>query len=212
VIPIGLLFKNRRDFGIRDDAVVYLTSQTIFKCLPLQDHLLAQIARRVPNSQFVFLVTIEIVRSDLERRLSRAFAAEGLKAADHCVLLPEMAKLDYWNLHRNADVVLDTIGWSGGVSTFEAIALGVSVVTLPGSFMRGRQSSAILSQLDVTETIAQSRNEYVEIAVRLGLDLPWRQRIVERMARGHSRLYEDTRCVRALEAFFRGVVEERLRG
>jgi protein O-GlcNAc transferase len=209
-IPIGLLFKNRRDFGIRDDAVVYLTSQTIFKCLPVQDQLYAQIARLVPNSQFVFLVTNEIVRSDLERRLGRAFVAAGLNAADRCVLLPEMAKFDYWNLHRNADVVLDTIGWSGGVSTFEAVALGVPVVTLPGSFMRGRQSSAILSQLDATGTIAHTQEEYVEIAVRLGLDPLCRQRIVEHMALGHSRIYSDTRCVRALEEFFRRVVNERL--
>jgi predicted O-linked N-acetylglucosamine transferase (SPINDLY family) len=206
------LFKNRRDFGIREDAVVYLISQTIFKCLPVQDQLLAQIARLVPNSQFVFLVTNEIVRGDLERRLGRAFAAAGLNAADRCVLLPEMARLDYWNLHRNADVVLDTIGWSGGVSTFEAVALGVPVVTLPGSFMRGRHSSAILSQLDVTETIAQTQDEYVEIAVRLGLDPQWRQGIVERMVRGHFRIYSDTRCAQALEDFFRQVVDQRLRG
>ena len=112
VIPTVLLFKSRRDFGIRDDAIVYLSSQTVFKYLPLQDQLFAQIARSVPNSQFVFLVTNEIVRSDLERRLGRAFAAAGLDAADHRVLLPEKAMLDYWNLHRNADVILDTIGLS----------------------------------------------------------------------------------------------------
>jgi protein O-GlcNAc transferase len=210
VIPMGLLFKSRRDFGIRDDAVVYLTSQTIFKFLPAQDQLLAKIARLVPNSQFVFLVTNEIVRSDLERRLGHVFAAAGLDSADRCVLLPEMARLDYWNLHRNADVILDTIGWSGGVSTLEAIPLGVPIVTLPGSFMRGRQSSAILSQLGATETIAHTEDEYVEIATQLGLNPQWRQGVVERMARGHSRIYSDTRCVRALEDFFRRVVDERL--
>jgi protein O-GlcNAc transferase len=210
LIPIGLLFKNRRDVGIRDGAVVYLTSQSIFKYLPVHDQLFAQIARLVPNSQFVFLVTNELVRGDLEKRLDRAFTSAGLNAADRCVLLPEMARFDYWNLHRNTNVVLDTIGWSGGVSTFEAVALGVPIVTLRGSFMRGRQSSAILSKLDVTETIAQTQDEYVEIAVRLGVDPLWRQRIVERMADGHSRVYLDTRCVRALEDFFRRVVDERL--
>ncbi len=211
VIPTGLLFKSRRDFGIREDAIVYLSSQTIFKYLPAQDRLFARIARSVPNAQFMFLVTNEIVGGDLERRLGRAFAAADLDAADRCLLLPEMPKLDYWNLHRNADVVLDTIGWSGGVSTFEAIALGVPVVTRPGSLMRGRQSSAILTQLGVTETIADTDDKYVEIAVRLGLDSAWRRSIVERMAGGCSRIYSDTRCVRALEDFFRQAVEERWR-
>ncbi len=207
VIPTALLYKRREDFGIRDDAVVYLLSQTIFKYLPVGDRLLAQIAKRVPNSQFVFLVTNEIVNKDLERRLGRAFAEEGLDASSHCLLLPEMAKLNYWNLHRISDVILDSIGWSGGVSTFDAVALGIPVVTLPGSFMRGRQSAAILSQLGVTETIARNPDDYVDLAVRLGLDHEWRKRIVQKMKRGHSAVYSDTVCVRALEAFFARAVQ-----
>jgi protein O-GlcNAc transferase len=207
VIPTALLIKKRSDFGLREDAVIYLSPQTVFKYLPQQDELFAQIAARVPSAQFVFLVTNEVVAADFNRRLGRAFAAAGLSAVDHCVLLPEVSSLDYWNLLHLSDVVLDTIGWSGGVSTFEAVACGVPIVTLPGRFMRGRQSYAILTQLGVTETIATDANDYIDIAARLGIDKPWRQRVIDRMAAGYSDLYSDTHSVRALEDFFRqGVV------
>jgi len=62
--------------------------------------------------------------------------------------------------------------------------------------------------LGVTDTIAKNEAEYIEIAVRLGLDREWRDSIVERMVQRHSYLYDDKTCVEALEAFYRRVVQE----
>ncbi len=201
VIPTLILKKRREDFGLRNDAIVYLCCQSVFKYLPEQDSLIVQIAKRAPNSQFVFLSTNEVVARDFRNRLENAFAAEGLRAADYCVWLPEMPLLEFWNLYLVGDVCLDTLGWSGGVTTFEAIACRLPVVTLPGKLMRSRHSYAILTQLGVTETIARAAEEYVEIAVRLGKDREWRQMVIDRMAAGYSRLYSDTRSTKALEAF-----------
>jgi protein O-GlcNAc transferase len=211
VIPAALLNKTRRDFQLRDDAVVYLCIQYAYKYLPDQDQLLAKIATKVPNAQFVFLTENEFIASDLRRRLQRAFSAVNLSADDFCVLLPAIERFDYWNLCLLGDVFLDSLGWSGGVSTFEAISCGLPVATLPGELMRGRQSYAILTQLGVTGTIARSREEYVEIAARLGLDRQWREDIIRNMGANHASLFSDTRCVRALEEFYERAVEERLR-
>lgn len=211
VIPTFLLTRTRADFGLRDEAVVYSCCQDIVKYLPDHDHVCAQIAARVPNAQFIFLVSNEIVRGDFRKRLGRAFSAVGLRAEDYCVLLPKCPYFSWLNLNVLSDVFLDTFGWSGGVTTFEAVACGTPVVTLPGRYMRGRQSYAILKQLGVIETIARDKAEYVEIAVRLGTNRVWRESLVQRMVGGYPRLYSDTRCVRALEDFFRRTVAERLR-
>jgi protein O-GlcNAc transferase len=211
VIPTALLSRTRRDFHIREDAVAYLCCQYAVKYLPDQDDCFVQIAKRVPNSQFVFLTPNDFVAKDFRKRLDRAFSAAGLRSDDYCVLLPEVERFQYWNLCRLGDVVLDTMEWSGGVSTFEAIACGQPVVTLPGKFMRGRQSYAILKQLGVAETIARNKEDYVEIAARLGLDRLWRDSVVEKMAANYSLLYSDKRCVAALEEFYRRAVDDRLR-
>ncbi len=212
VIPTALLNKTRRDFQIREDAVAYLCCQYAFKYLPEQDDCFVQIAQRVPNAQFVFLTPNDFVSRDFRKRLDRAFSAAGLRAGDYCVLLPEVERFQYWNLCLLGDAVLDTMDWSGGVSTFEAIACRQPVVTLPGKFMRGRQSYAILKQLCVTETIAQDMEEYVAIAARLGLDRQWRLSIVDKMVANYPLLYSDKRCVEALEEFYRRAVGERLSG
>ena len=78
--------------------------------------------------------------------------------------------------------------------------------------MRGRHGYAILTQLGVTDTIARDKEEYVNIAVRLGQDRAWRAQIVERMNANRGLLFGDVRCVRALEDFFRSVVKERAGG
>jgi predicted O-linked N-acetylglucosamine transferase (SPINDLY family) len=210
VIPTPLLNKTRQDFKLRENAVVYLCCQYAYKYLPEQDDCFVQIARRVPNSQFVFLTPNDFVARDFRARLERAFSAAGLCAADHCVLLPEVERFEYWNLLLMGDVVLDTMTWSGGVSTFEAIACRRPVVTLPGKLMRGRQSYAIFTQLGVTDTIARDEEDYVAIAARLGSDRAWRDSVVEKMIANSPRLYSNRECVDGLETFLRQAVRERL--
>lgn len=210
VIPAVILSKTRGDFGLREDAVVYLCCQSVFKYSPEQDEVVIRIAQRVPASQFVFLMTNEIVGSDLRTRMERAFSAAGLNATEHCVWLPEMPVLDYWNLHRIADLSLDTLFWSGGVTAFEAIACGLPIVTTPGSLMRARHSAAILTQLGVPDTIARDAAEYVEIAVRLGLDRSQRIALVSRMAQNYPNLYSDAGGIAALQDFLQRTVNSRM--
>jgi protein O-GlcNAc transferase len=212
VIPRALLLKTREDFGLRGGAVLYLSCHSLFKYLPEHDHVFAEIAQRVPTAQFVFLALNELVAADFYKRLERAFSALGLCAGEHCVMAPLVQLLDYWNLNLVCDVYLDTMTWSGCNTTMEAVACGLPVVTMPGEFMRGRHSYAILTQLGVTETIAHDKAAYVDLAVRLGVDVEWRKSVVARMGEQSARLYGDTSCVRALEAFYERAVAERLGG
>ena len=76
--------------------------------------------------------------------------------------------------------------------------------------MRGRHADSFLKMLGVTDTIAQTEAEYIEIAVRLGLDPDWRQEIAEKIRMRHDNLFDDKVCVEALEAFYKQVVQERL--
>jgi len=201
--------KNRADFQLRDDAVVYLSCQSLFKYLPQYDYIFAAIAQEVPQAQFAFLShPSEHITRKLRQRLQRAFANFGLHSEERCVILPRQNTPGYLSLNLVSDVFLDTFSWSGGNTTLEAIACNLPVVTCPGEFMRGRHSYGILQMLGVTDTIAKNEAEYIEIAVRLGLDREWRDSIVERMIKRHSFLYEDKSCVEALEAFYRYVVQD----
>lgn len=197
--PVG---KNRADFGLSDDDVLYLCCQAPFKYLPQYDFILAEIAYRVPQAKFIFLRG-----TLLQERLQRAFATLGLEFLDYCVFLSIPERFDYLMINLLSDVYLDTFTWSGGNTTLEAIACNLPIVTCPGEFMRGRHSDSFLKMLGVTDTIAKDEAEYIEIAVKLGLDPNWRGKISERMSQLHDRLFDDKVCVAGLEAFYKQVVE-----
>ncbi len=193
----------RAAFGLRPSATVYWSGQALYKYLPQHDEVFPRIAKQVGDCQFVFIAFAKSRKvTDLFRqRLERAFAAEGLRADDHCVILPSMPEDRFIDAVRQCDALLDTIGWSGGKSTLDCLAHGAPIVTLPGRFLRGRHSAAILTRLGVTDTIAESVDAYVAIAARLGLDPDWRADLCCRMAANRHRAFDDRSCVAALEAF-----------
>jgi protein O-GlcNAc transferase len=202
----------RADFGFDEDAIIYLSCQSTFKYLPQYDYIFAEIALRVPNSKFVFITSSasKYVTDKFLARLHRVFAQVGLNSENYCVMAGRQGAVGYMSLNRVADIFLDSIAWSGGNTTLEAIGCDLPVVTYPSEYMRGRHTYAILKMMEVEETIASTEAEYIEIAARLGLDQEWRQTIVDKMINQQSVLYDDITPVKALEEFYRYTVQERL--
>ncbi len=192
---------DRAVFGLRPDAIVYWSGQNLPKYHPDHDDIFARIAHEVQDSQFVF-IAFGHGREMTQRfsgRLERAFARHGLDAAHHCVMLPQMPQQAFLSAAATSDVVLDTIGWSGGKSTLDMLAVDPAIVTLPGRFMRGRHTAAILRRIGAVRTIAGSVDEYVELAVRLGRDGQLRAEVRAEVARAKHRVFHDHTAVAALE-------------
>ena len=200
----------RRDFGIDEQAVVYLSCQSPFKYLPRHDHVFADIAAHVPNSQFVFLSFLRdkqpAVHARYEKRIRAAFAARGLDADRRCVFQPVLVRGDFLELNRLSDVSLDTFEWSGGNTIYEAIACGLPVLSCPGRFMRGRVGAAILTQMGMAGLVASSKADYVERAVTLGLDADARAAVRAKIAAQSHRIFDDDDAVRGLERFLEAAV------
>ena len=193
----------RAALGLRAGATVYWSSQVLHKYLPQFDDVYPRIAREVGDCQFVF---IEFAKSRLvtdlfRQRLERAFAAVGLAADAHCVILPSLPQERFVAAIGHCDVVLDSIGWSGGKSSLESLTHDRPIVTVEERFMRGRHTAAMLRLMAVTETIAETVDDYVAIAVRLAREPAWRAAIGARIGAAKHRLYRDRAYIAALESF-----------
>jgi predicted O-linked N-acetylglucosamine transferase (SPINDLY family) len=166
----------------------------------------------VKDCQFLFIAFQKStwVTEQFRSRIKEVFLKFTLNAADYVVFLPRLEPEKYNAINRLADVSLDSIGWSGCNSTFEALACDLPIVTLPGDLMRGRHSSAILTMIGVTETIASSLDEYVSLAVKLGVDAEWRNYISDKISKTKHLAYRDKTCVFALEEFLEQAIKERL--
>ncbi|MBF0215167.1 MAG: glycosyltransferase, partial [Magnetococcales bacterium] len=187
--------------GYRPGAVNYVNLQSLFKLLPGDDALYARIARQVPGSRFHFIGWTRSVTEAFRHRLRRAFAAHGLDADLYCEILPRMPQERFFGLAKAADVILDGLDWSGNNSSLEALALDAPIVTLPGPFFRSRHTCGIFRRMGLMETVATTREEYIAIAVRLGLDRAFRERMRQAIAQAKGRLYEDESVPAALGAW-----------
>jgi protein O-GlcNAc transferase len=78
---------------------------------------------------------------------------------------------DYLKQFNCVDVALDPFPWGGGTSTCDALWMGVPTVTLRGRTAVGRGSVSILSNVGLTDWIADTPEQYVSIVVKMAGDL-----------------------------------------
>jgi protein O-GlcNAc transferase len=179
---------------------------TPFKYAPEHDRLLVDIARQLGRCRFVFFeARMAFLSPQLLRRLATAFERAGLDAERHLLLMPWLPPAEFAGLMRQADLFLDTPGFSGFNTAMQAIGAGLPVVAFEGRFMRGRFASAILQRLALDRCIARSPAEYVRRSVELVRDEAERRRIREHMHQHAATLWGDRAPTRALVRFLKSL-------
>lgn len=193
---------NRRDLSVNEDDILFWCGQSLFKYLPADDDIFPTIAQKVENARFLFIdEPTAAITQMFQQRLQQAFIKLGLHYQDYCRFIPRMTPTQFSDMVSIADIVLDSIGWSGCNSTLEAIEHNLPIVTLPGDLMRGRHSYAILKLMGIETTIAQDKDDYINLAIRLGHDRAFRQHIAQQVAAQKHLLYNDLTPIKALENF-----------
>jgi protein O-GlcNAc transferase len=135
------------------------------------------------------------------------FAASLPDGENQIRFLPRLDYDDYLSLVMAADVQLDTVRFGGGMTSYEALAVGTPVVTLPSPYLRGRITLGLYKQMQVLDCVAQSPQEYCELAVRLGTDAGYREMIRAKILSANGVLFENDQGIRELEQFLHHVVE-----
>jgi predicted O-linked N-acetylglucosamine transferase (SPINDLY family) len=142
--------------------------------------------------------------------VGEAFVAAGGES-EQLELRGTMLRPSLLAAYNEIDVALDPFPYSGGVTTCEALWMGVPVVTCPGETFASRHSLSHLSNVGLTETVAGDPREYVERAVRLAENLPnlaaLRAGLRDRMAR--SPLCDGARFTGHLSTLLRDVWRQR---
>lgn len=193
----------RSALGLPDDQPVLLCPQSLFKIHPDNDELLLDIVIANPRALLVlFSGRHPAVTDQFMRRLERAFARRGVAVRERVRVLPQLPHADYMRVNLVADAMVDTLHWSGGNTSLDALACGLPVVTLPGAYMRGRQSAAMLRLLGVDELIARDRADYLAITSRLVEDGQWRGDMRMRIRAAQPRLFERNDALARLVELF----------
>ena len=74
---------------------------------------------------------------------------------------------DHLKLYENVDIALDTFPYNGVTTSFEAIWMGVPVITMKGYNFNSRCGESINKNIQMKNLIAQNEEEYISIATNL---------------------------------------------
>jgi predicted O-linked N-acetylglucosamine transferase (SPINDLY family) len=163
----------------------------------------AQILTRMPDSR-IWLKSPALNEKSTRGNVHERFAAFGIDPA-RIFLKPASGHAEMLQEYGEIDIALDPFPFNGGMTTFEALLMGVPVITLAGSLLVARQSVSALSNLELDELIHETIPAYVEGAVTLASN---RQRLLElrqaiRPKMESSPLCNATQLARDLEDLYR---------
>ncbi len=162
----------------------------------------AEIMRRVPNSEF-FVRNAQLNPSENRRYLQQRFGRFGI-APERLRIIGGTDRATILKCYDDVDISLDTWPYCGGNTIAEPIWQGVPVITLKGNRFSGRYGAGLVLAAGCPELVADTAEQYVEIAVQLAGStdrLVRYRKELRQMARQHG-LSDAERFARKLEAAY----------
>ena len=159
----------------------------------------AKIVAGVPNSRLI----LHMKQSRIREEVLQFFADHGV-SSDRINIIGYQDGPNYIRTYHEIDIALDPFPFAGGTTTFDALWMGVPVVTLAGDRPVGRGGLSILSTLGHPEWVGHSLEEYIKVAQDLA-SKPDRLETIRKNLRDdikNSPLMDSPRFVREMEKHF----------
>ncbi|XP_063363051.1 UDP-N-acetylglucosamine--peptide N-acetylglucosaminyltransferase 110 kDa subunit [Cydia amplana] len=198
-VPQSIVITTRQQYGLPDDAVVYCNFNQLYKIDPLTLHMWVYILKHVPNSVLWLLRFPAVGEPNLQATAQQLGLPPG-----RIIFSNVAAKEEHVRRGQLADVCLDTPLCNGHTTSMDILWTGTPVVTLPGETLASRVAASQLNTLGCPELIARTRQEYQDIAVRLGTDREYLKGIRAKVwaARMESPLFECKAYATGLEMLY----------
>ncbi len=145
-------------------AITFACLNSFSKITPPTLALWSQVLRALPASRFHLLAPEGSART----RIQQALQIDPARITFHA----RRPRPDYLALYHHIDIGLDTFPYNGHTTSLDAYWMGVPVITLAGQTAVSRAGLSQLTNLALTELIAHTPDQFVQIATTLAQDLP----------------------------------------
>jgi len=156
--------------ALRNGHITFGCFNNLAKVTPATIATWAEILRAMPDARLV-LKTHQFSDAPTCARVGGAFAAHGI-APGRLDLRGASPHREFMRQYQDIDLVLDPFPYTGGLTTCEALWMGVPVVTLVGEYFATRHSFGHLSNIGLPDWAANTREAYVDLALAKAGDLP----------------------------------------
>lgn len=183
---------DRQALGLPATGTLYLCLNNPLKFTPEFLALLARILAQDSDGQLILLASR---RDWLNQALQPSLAGLAPFASRIHWQDAPVPRARFLNLMQIADIGLDTLVYSGGQVSHEALALGLPVITLPGRAAHSRLTLSRWHQLGLDDGIADSPDDYVKRALDLARSPARRADLRDRLLARRDRLLNRRQAV-----------------
>jgi protein O-GlcNAc transferase len=155
--------------ALTNGAVTFGCFNNLAKITPRVIETWCEVMRRVPTAKLI-LKTHQFSDRPTADGFLADFAALGV-GSDRIELRGSSGHRAFLGQYGDVDIVLDPFPYSGGLTTCEALWMGVPTITLPGSFFAARHSVSHMSNAGLADWVSGSIDEYIDMAVARSWDL-----------------------------------------
>lgn len=184
-------------------AITYGSFNFLAKVTPRMIAAWSLLLGEAPGAKLV-LKSAPLVDESTRKLVWERFRAHGI-GPERVELLGPVGHTEHLQAYHRIDIALDTFPYHGTTTTCEALWMGVPVVVLAGATHASRVGVSLLASVGLGDWVAQSVQDYVELAGRMAQDLDrlaaLRAGLRDRVA--HSPLTDAARFSRHLEAAYR---------
>lgn len=200
---------DRRRAGLPEDAIVFANFNHPCKFEPVMFAAWMRILDAVPGSVLWFGAWLPAVQANLRR----AAEAHGIDP-DRLIFAPIVKHEEHLSRLALADLALDNLHHGGGVTTVDALWVGLPLVTLQGDKPGGRLGETLCAAAGVPELMVYDLAAYEARAVALAGDPGERARLRAALLRERDRapLFDLDRFVRDLERGYEAAVARQADG
>ena len=128
-----------------------------------------EILHRLPSARLV-LKAHQFIDQPTVARVREAFGTHGIGPGQLTLRGPSKHRA-FIGEYNGIDIVLDPFPYSGGLTTCEALWMGVPTVTVPGETFSSRHSMSHLSNAGLADWVATDVESYIELAVAKASDI-----------------------------------------
>jgi len=158
----------------------------------------------IPDARLILKYKRRYDDPDIRSRISRSFGG----TSGRIVFVTEGdSQSEHLAQYEEIDVALDSHPFVGSTTTWEALWMGVPVVTLPGANIATRTGLSLLLPLGLNQLVATTAEDYLSRARTLAADIPrltaWRGELRARLLR--SPLVDGRRRARQIDRLYRSV-------
>ncbi len=140
----------------------------------------SEILRQVPTSHLL-LKCKQLADAPTRQAYLDVFARHGIEADRIKLLARTPSFREHLAVDNHVDIGLDPFPYNGTTTTCEALWMGVPVITLQGNRHAARVGASILSNIGLTDLIAETEEQYANKAIELATNMERLQKLRSEM-------------------------------